>query len=59
MKIEVCTYHDCNSEQTCDYCLPCKDCPRKEGCPDRCPNEDCTSCYWMTEVDDESRSVEM
>lgn len=48
MKIEVCTYHDCNSEQTCDYCLPCKDCPRKEGCPDRCPNEGCESCYWLT-----------
>lgn len=40
-------YHDCNCEDGSMYCLPCKDCPHKEGCPERCPNESCNACSWL------------
>lgn len=46
MMIELCMYHDCNSEET-DYCLPCKDCPHKDGCPDRCKDDECDRCNWF------------
>ena len=47
---KLCMYNDCNAGEH-EYSIRCCD------CPERCPNKSCESCYWMTEVEDEDRSV--
>ena len=54
---KLCMYNDCKAGEH-EYSIRCCDCPETD-CPERCPNKSCESCYWMTEVKDESRSVEM
>lgn len=51
--MRLCMYNDCKcGDGKHDYSIRCCDCPHKDNCPERCPNEDCTSCYWQTEVKD-------
>ena len=54
---KLCMYNDCKAGEH-EYSIRCCDCPDTK-CPERCPNKNCESCYWMTEVKDEDRSVEM
>ena len=54
---KLCMYNDCHAGEH-EYSSRCCDCPDTD-CPERCPNKSCESCYWMTEVKDEDRSVEM
>lgn len=56
--MKLCMYNDCQAGNY-KYSIRCCDCPYKDKCPERCTNESCESCYWMTEVKDEDRSVEM
>ena len=55
--MKLCMYNDCQCGPYM-FSITCKDCKDKD-CPDRCKNEDCSGCYWMTEVKDESRSTEV
>ena len=55
--MKLCMYNDCHCGDY-EYSIRCCDCP-DEKCPERCDRKSCDSCYWMTEVKDESRSVEM
>lgn len=54
---KLCMYNDCQAGEH-EYSIRCCDCPDID-CPERCTNKSCESCYWMTEVKDESRSIEM
>jgi hypothetical protein len=58
--MKLCMYNDCKcGDGKHEYSICCCDCPNKDDCPERCVCNKCDSCYWMIEVKDESRSVEM
>lgn len=55
--MKLCMYNDCQAGDY-EYSIRCCDCPYKDKCPERCKNESCESCYWMTEVKDGQNGTE-
>ena len=53
---KLCMYNDCHAGEH-EYSIRCCDCPDTD-CPERCPNKNCESCYWMTEVRDDERRTQ-